>query len=247
MRRSVLVVGIVSMLVPATAALGQATEGPLRQDRLDANRAGRLDSVSRDANARFDPTRDTVKSMQTYDHLLKYGNCLANISRSGAMKAMDTKPYSADERRQTMVLGERSTACTLGKIENIHSLVRGTIAEALYKKNVTAVPALADDPGRASSFVVAENLFNNEREQGDQVMIGATNCMVATSPAKAHAVLRSAHGSNEEAAAMDALFAAAPACAGRTRPAGLSRSFLRAFIADSAWRFASGPAKLAQK
>src|SRR3546814_19829057 len=68
-------------------------------------------------------------------------------------------------------------------------------------------------------------------------MISATDCLVAQQPAIADRVLRSEHGSDAESSAMDSLFAYASKCAGPKRPEALSRSFLRAFVADSMYHY----------
>src|SRR3546814_12595524 len=65
----------------------------------------------------------------------------------------------------------------------------------------------------------------------------ATDCLVAQQPAIADRVLRSEHGSDAVSSAMDSLFAYASKCAGPKRPEALSRSFLRAFVADSMYPY----------
>ena len=107
----------------------------------------------------------------------------------------------------------------------------------MYIRQVKQLPVV--DAARAQAFVAAEKAFQAERDQGDQVMAAVMSCMVADQPRQGAWRARDAHGTAEEATAMDAFFAARQKCgAGATRPSNLSRSFIRAFVADSAWRFA---------
>lgn len=187
-------------------------------------------------SGKLDPSRDTAESMKSYGKILAYGECLIAAGES-AENILTAKPTSRSERDKTGLLRQRVKTCSAKGVENIHSLIRGSLAEAMYRRQVRQLPVV--DAARAQAFVNAEKDFQSERDQGDQVMASVMSCMVATSPDKAHAILASEHGSTAEATAMDAFFAASQKCgAGATRPSNLSRSFIRAFVADSAWRYA---------
>lgn len=210
--------------VPATAEVNTATQ-------YASSSAPRAQKA-----VTFDPTRDTTESMQGYARLVKHGDCLIAAGQS-AEGLLTTMPNSKAERRKTAKLRGAVDTCPAKGLENIHSLVRGSLAEAMYVARVRQAPTV--DAARGQAFVNAEKAFQAERDQGDQVMASVMSCMVAASPDKAHAVLIAQHGSNQEATAMDAFFAAAQKCgAGASRPSNLSRSFIRAFVADSAWRLA---------
>ena len=212
---------------PAAAQYGKPIQG--------TSGAGSQDTAVK-ASARLDPTRDTAESMQSYAKLLKYGDCLVGAGQS-AEGILNSKPNSRSERSKTALLRQRVKTCEPKGLENIHSLVRGSLAEAMYVRQVKQLPVV--DAARAQAFIASEKAFHGERDQGDQVMATVINCMVATSPDKAHGVLATRHGTAEEATAMDAFFAASQKCgAGATRPTNLSRSYIRAFLADAAWRFA---------
>lgn len=190
---------------------------------------------------KFDPTRDTAESMKGYVGLIKHSDCLIANGQS-AEGVLTSKPNSRSERSKTALLRGRVKTCSSKGLANIHSLVRGSLAEAMYMRQVRQAPTL--DPSRSQAFVAAEKIFQSDRDQGDQVMASVMSCMVAAAPDKAHALLASVHGSTEEATAMDVFFAAAQKCgAGATRPKNLSRSFIRAFVADSAWRLARTAAR----
>ena len=187
-------------------------------------------------DAKLLPNRDTAESMQSYANLLKHSDCLL-VAGQTAEGILTDEPNSKSERTKTALLRQRVKTCDSKGLENIHSLVRGSLAEAMYLRQVPRAPAV--DAARAQAFLNAEKAFHSSREKNDQVVANVVSCMVAASPTHAHAVLTAQHGTAAEDAAMNALFAAGQKCgAGSARPANLSRSFLRAFVADSAWRLA---------
>jgi hypothetical protein len=190
------------------------------------------------AAQKFSPTKDTAETMASYNKLLTYGDCVLGEGETGAAQGvLTTKPYSKSERSKTGLLRQRVKTCPAKGFENLHSLVRGAFAEGMYHRQFKVAPAAADAT-RVATFVAAEKVFHSERDQGDQLMASVMSCMVAASPQSAHALLATTHGSAAEDSAMNAFFAAGSKCgAGSTRPANLSRSFVRAFVADSAWRF----------
>ena len=192
----------------------------------------------------FAPTRDTIRSMATYGEMLKVAGCLSARGRSQVLKALASRPSSPEESRQYARTFDTLTTC--GKQHTtILTLQRGSWSEAMYLKRHADALALTA-PGRADEpFVATERAWNSEREAGDQAVIDATNCLTAARPGIVDAILRSSHGSDQETALMDQLFAAAPQCAGAVRPAKLSKTFLRAFLADSLYRAAEGETKLA--
>ena len=186
-------------------------------------------------NAKLIPNRDTAESMTSYGKLLEHAECLISRGHTAEGVLVD-KPNSRTERSKTALLRQRDRVCQM-KVENIHSLVRGALAEKMYRRQFPQMPAM--NAPRAQAFVNAEKAFQAEREKNDQVMGTVMTCMVAVAPQQAHAVLATKHGTPQEASAMDAFFVASQKCgAGATRPSNLSRSFIRAFVADSAWRFA---------
>ena len=224
-----------AMCVGLTAAAPAAAQYGTPSQSSSPSYGERPGAAARDA-VKFDPTRDTPESMQGYVALAKHGECLIANGES-VEGVLTTKPNSRSERTKTALLRERVKTCSPKGLANIHSLVRGSLAEAMYLRQFRQVPVV--DVARAQAFVNAEKDFQSEREKNDQVMATVMSCMVAVSPDKAHALLSTQHGTTEEAAAMDAFFAASQKCgAGASRPKNLSRSFIRAFVADSAWRFA---------
>ncbi len=227
--------------VPAAADAGATMQYTGATQSSSSARPGDNPASADRGQDKFDPSRDTADSMKGYVKLLKHSDCLVGAGQP-ADGILTTKPNSRSERSKTALLRQRVKTCSAKGLGNVHSLVRGSLAEAMYMRQVRQIPAV--DAARAQAFVNAEKAFQSEREQGDQVMASVMSCMVAASPDKAHALLATVHGTTEEATAMDVFFAAAQKCgAGATRPKNLSRSFIRAFVADSAWRFARTAAR----
>lgn len=192
----------------------------------------------------FAPNRDTVRSMTTYSEMLKVARCLAARAKGQVIDALEAAPGSPLESRRYSRTYEVFQTCG-PQHTPILSLQRGSWSETMYLKQHPQ-PLSGEGKGDAGrSFAEAEKVWNVGREAADQTMIAATNCLVAARPSDADAILRSAHGSEMEATLMDQIFMRAPQCAGASRPTDLSRTFLRAFLADSLYRAAEGGNKLA--
>lgn len=197
------------------------------------------------------PDIDTADSIRSYDNMLSFSRCAANIGRPLAEKALAQQPESASERRYIAQMQDRFASCRQTGLSNTLSLQRGSLAEGLYRKMMKSGLGYAGlqptDPGYRS-FTALESTRNSIRYDNDRIMAVAVDCLVAQQPGIVHDILISRHGSPQEASFVGALFPAAPACAGPVRPRNLSTSYLRAFLADSAYQYAlfrSRGAKLA--
>jgi len=188
-------------------------------------------------NSQMDPAKDTPASTRVYTQMLDYGTCVSGMGKNLVTKVLDAQPHSSGERQGFNDLRTRMSSCRSSQNSNILSLQRGSIAEGLYHKTENRLPVGWQMSQQGyDKFAAEETSFNSLRKDNDQQMIKATNCLAALAPIQAGHVLATKHGSDEESAAMDDLFRIAPSCAGPTRPANLSRSFLRAFLADSLYR-----------
>ena len=115
---------------PAAAQYGKPIQGTSR---------GISQDTAVKAGAKLDPTRDTAELMQSYVKLLKYGDCLIGSGQS-AEGILNSKPNSRSERSKTGLLRQRVKTCDAKGLENIHSLVRGSLAEAMYIRQVKQLP-----------------------------------------------------------------------------------------------------------
>ena len=185
------------------------------------------------------PDQDTRRSIEVYNHMLRFGDCAVDSSSSRVGDILKLQPNSSREKSRLNDMISRFGGCGQDSMINILTLERGALSEALYKERAptTIDPSkITATSADSSAFLASERKWNGERFSGDATMISATNCLVAVQPGDANALLQTRHGSSEEEAALDKLFAGAPTCAGEKRPDNLSKSFLRAFIADSLYR-----------
>lgn len=203
---------------------------------------GQLNAESTNNNRRLDavmrPDMDTTQSVQAYERLLIFANCAARSSASTMTEALAAPPRSSAEDARFGRLQQRLAGCPSNPI-GILSLERGAFSEAMYRAMAPATideKAIAATSADTMKFIEAEDTWNKLRETNDKAMIDATNCLVAVQPGLANRLMFTAHGSADETAALDELFAKAPDCAGATRPKNISKSFLRAFVADSTYR-----------
>lgn len=227
----------VSTSTGATAQIaGGGTSTP--SQRFDRDRTTQSGFLGNPSDLR--PDRDTPQSLNSYSQMLEAARCTAKIGRKPSVNALNQQPNTAAERTQIRLIDERIFSCRGTALSRIASLQRGSLAEAVYKTSPLEGADLAGlQPGspRYNDFLRVQRTFNGEMEADDRPMTLATTCLVAQRPGLADGVLRTRHGSAEEVRAMDSLFASAPGCAGAARPQGISRSFLRAFLADSLQRF----------
>lgn len=186
----------------------------------------------------FDPARDTEFSLDRYDQLLTYSRCAASVSGPALARALQAPPMTSGEG-QVLVLFDRMNACGSTGGTRILSLVRGSLAEAVYRVRGGDLPRrVAAGSAELKSFLDGETAWGSKRAANDQSMARATACLAATQPAVVTRIFAAEHGSSLESSLMDALFRASPDCAGSSRPSNLSRSFLRAFLAEGLYRFA---------
>ena len=214
------------------------------------NPKGNFDAMSNERNGQSKtidnaiqilPDRDTPQQFNAYSIMIDYGRCAAKIATPKLQGAMTEKASSAGERRLWADAAALSQSCKGSIFRPTYSLMRGSYAEGLYHASLVSAPSYGPlqptDPGYVN-FLAREKEHNTDLEVNDQVMSNATNCMVAMQPSVTDAVLSTKHGSAEEAKAMDVLFTTAPVCSGPKRQHKLSRSYLRAFIANTAYRYA---------
>lgn len=183
------------------------------------------------------PDEDTPSTLRIYSQMLSFGECWIDADQELVDNVLGAQPHSATESWALRELQSRGRGCQTGEQSPILALQRGSLAEAAYHKSGTRWPIIWQMSQQGyDKFSGAEMKFNALRKANDREMIRATDCLAALAPVQAEAVLATKHGSKEEGAAMNAVFSGAPACAGAKRPADLSRSFLRAFLADSVYR-----------
>jgi hypothetical protein len=104
------------------------------------------------AMAQIAPGRSGSSSMQYYggqvawQTLTAFGTCFAARQRTDALELVSTKPDSVDEAKAYKRLFRKQNQSCLGLTSELrvdYQMVRGAIAEGLYRKSVPVPPALA--------------------------------------------------------------------------------------------------------
>ncbi|WP_265570532.1 hypothetical protein [Sphingomicrobium nitratireducens] len=185
---------------------------------------------------RYRPERDTVDTLAAYGRALEVSKCLVEANRVGVEQALAMRPLSSQEQELFAALFTGGGNCG-SPTTTVLALQRGMLSEAAYlAAHPDQVPLPRNvDSAAVARFVDGEVDWNAHRIEADSVLIGASNCLVMTNPAIADLLARTVHGSDDETIVMDALFNAAPQCAGR-RPDRVSTTFLRAFVMDALYR-----------
>lgn len=186
------------------------------------------------------PDRDTQLSIDIYAHTLLFASCAEKQNPGLVRDVLGSMPNTSTENRLFDRTRSLLSSCNPEGAVNILTLMRGSLSEAKYKDLVLGeidpkkITATSDD---SQAFLDFEQKWNSKRLANDQKLADVTNCLVVVQPDIAHKLLLTRHGSVEETAALDDLFAKASPCAGKMRPR-ISSSFLRAFIADSMYQLA---------
>lgn len=172
-----------------------------------------------------------------YQQVQSYGRCAAAAVPDIAAGVLASDPNSADERQELRQLYGVGRACLPFGYAPPTIFIRGGLAEALYTR--AAVPVGPTTPAQLAVFQAGEAKRSRARLYDDRRYAALADCLVVRAPGQVRGLLLSRHGSEAERAAFDATLAAAPACGGIERlPTRAARPFLRAYLADSAWRWA---------
>jgi len=179
---------------------------------------------------------------QTYQQVQQYGRCATHIAPRRTATVLGAAPNTRTELVELRQLIGVSRGCLPYGYGAPVVFLRGGLAEALYRRQSAADAIHAGGTTRAdlSAFLAAETARSNARLPQDRDLTTLSNCLVVRAPAAVRTVLGSRHGSTQESAALDAVLAASPGCATTNHfPASASRSFVRAYLAESAYRWAS--------
>jgi len=179
---------------------------------------------------------------QTYQQVQQYGRCATNVTPRRAATVLGAAPNTRTELVELRQLIGVSRGCLPYGYGAPVVFLRGGLAEALYRQQPAAAAVHAGGTTSAdlSAFLAAEAARSKARLPADRDFTTLSNCLVVRAPGAVRTVLESRHGSSEEGAALDAVLAASPGCATTRRfPGSASRSFVRAYLAESAYRWAS--------
>lgn len=127
--------------------------------------------------------------------LATYGSCYAGQNKTDAFELLATEPGSVEEVKTYKKLFSKPYQSCLGEVTNLslpYTMVRGAIAEGLYKKRVPIPASLVVTPPASGARI--KNLAE------------AARCFTASHRAEvARLIATTKVGSKEEAAAVDAI------------------------------------------
>jgi len=179
--------------------------------------------------------------VDNYQQVQSYGRCVANICERYANGMLDATPNTVDERQAIVRLHSIGRACLSYGYRAPIVFIRGGIAEAMYRQ----IPAADAIHGQGVTtpdliaFQASEVARGGARLVDDRRFTEAANCLVVRAPRATRSLLLSDHGSDAELAALNTMVAEASGCGNLKRfPVTGGRSFLRAYIAESAFHWA---------
>lgn len=227
-------------IIVAAIVVGSLATAPLRAQGLPVPRP----QVSRDqqdvrtyVNRNFDPARDNLEQFKTYDQQLRTARCMANSATGQVQKGLESQ-YRSSQEKDLFERQGRMEWCGPVLVK-ITSLMRGTLAEGWYHKTHPGNALPTASVPQINALMASTGEWAKPMDAADRNLLIAMTCLAASDPITTAAILKTTSGSADEVAAMDRLFVNARECAGATRPAGISRPFLRAFIAQGLFRYAT--------
>lgn len=193
-----------------------------------------------DSPARF--FANSRRYVADYQHVRDYGRCVTNTGPRLARDVLEAAPNTVDELEGLRRLYGIGRACLPYGYRAPTVFLRGGLAEALYRRTAAAdaLHAGGVSPAQVAAFAQAEAARSRARLFDDRRYTELANCIVLRSPAAVRAVLLSEPGSDREREAFTAMLAASGGCVTgeRARYTG-AKPFLRAYLAESAWRWAA--------
>jgi hypothetical protein len=178
-------------------------------------------------------TQGYIRGQEVWSSLGDFGRCYAASERKDALRLVATRPGSVEEAQTYKELFGKSDQSCLGSITELrvsYLMVRGAIAEGLYKKKVLVPQELA---------VAAAPSVDQVRSMSDAAL-----CYVGSHSDEARSLVNGTEpGSNKEFAAMTALFPAFAAC---VPPAAREKmrveaTLIRFRIAEAMWKLGMTP------
>lgn len=182
----------------------------------------------------------SVYFQNSYQQAQLYSRCLSRIAEKRSRALLDADPQSADERNAVRLLYGLGRPCLPYGYAPPRIFVRGGLAEAMYHNEIDAGVNVDHraTPAETIAFYAAERERSGARLIDDRVYTAWANCVVVSAPRAVRAVLDRKHGSTEERAALDEAVREAPTCVSTARlPAAGATTFLRAYLAESAYRW----------
>lgn len=177
-----------------------------------------------------------------YQQVQEFGRCAANISGERSRELLESAPNTPIERNEVRRVSLLGRGCQSYGVVAPIVFLRAGVAEALYKKLPTSVAlhATGATGTDVAAFSTAEVMRSKARLADDRLFTTLANCYAMAAPRQVRDLLYSKHGTAAEREAMNAVINGAPSCAtGKQISSAGGTSFLRAYIAESAYRWAT--------
>jgi hypothetical protein len=180
--------------------------------------------------------RNPGLAADTYANALRFGSCAAKMNQAPMRSLLAADAGSDAEMRAIRDLSRRFGACVVQRTSVSPLLIRGAIAETLWK-----AAGANPNPAKRSSigiedievFIRAAPLGERKTKAADLPLSVVSRCQVMAMPTQSAKVLAAPAGSKEEQAAAEALYAASKIC-GVTKGLGKTLSIaVRAGLADA--------------
>jgi hypothetical protein len=180
--------------------------------------------------------------VNAYQQTQEFGRCVSHLGPRLAERVLASDPNTVHERVEFRQLSGVGRACISYGYRAPTVFVRGSIAEAMYHDAVAAngnsIPLATT--ARLIAFAAAEEARSAARLADDRLFTSFSNCVVVRAPIAVGSLLDSRHGTpGERAALTNALKQASGCTSSTTLPAAAATSFLRAYLAESAYRWAT--------
>jgi hypothetical protein len=178
---------------------------------------------------------------QTYELAQNYGRCATNIGPARARAVLNTAPNTRTELTELRQLTGIARPCLPYNYGVPIVFIRGTLAEALYRRQpvAQAIHAGGTTEQQLQAFQAQESRLSWARLPDDRAFATVSNCLVVRAPEQVRTILMSRVGSAKEREGIRTLLAAAPGCStSKSFSPTSGTTFIRAYLAESALRWA---------
>jgi hypothetical protein len=198
-------------------------------------------SMAAPAAAQLAPGRSGSSTMQyvggeeVWRDVEAFGACYAGTERKDALKLIATEPGSRAEAETYRELFRKPYQSCLGDIVELrapHTMIRGAIAEGLYRKGIPLPPELALPAPQPAQV---------------RNLAGAARCYVAMHPDEARRLLETGPGSRKEHDAVVSLMPEFGKCVPEQAKFGFAATLIRYRIAEALYRTGAATRAAAEK
>lgn len=233
----------ISGLATATAATAQTTTPQPTTVYTAPARAPATSGINRyDLIGSWERTNPAARRyISQYQQILSFGRCATNVARDRSASLLAAVPNSPDEGLEAQRIGDLAKGCLPSGFRAPVIFLRAGVAEALYKRLPAdvALRRAGTSAADVTAFETAEQQRSGNRLVDDADFTRTANCYAINAPAQVRATLLATPGSTAERTALNTMASAAPQCGGGSIGAGGGTVFLRAYLAESAYRWAT--------